>query len=144
MYASKEACHQCLNKCAASKEHKTVSFGLDTKVVPVRMYGGSHDLLQAIPGDMTINPNNHTLDRRNKPKRKSQLRIRSDTALLKARMCLSEHPFGTVKWHHDARNLLCRGKVKASGELALSFLAYNLKRALNLVGPGVLIEAMNG
>ncbi len=39
VYASKEACRQCQNRCTRSKEHKTVSFGPDTKIVPVRMYG---------------------------------------------------------------------------------------------------------
>jgi len=37
---------------------------------------------------------------------------------------------------------LCKGKKKAAGELGLSFLVYNLKRALNLVGAKTLIAAM--
>jgi hypothetical protein len=53
-----------------------------------------------------------------------------------------EHPFGTVKWHHDARYLLCRGMEKATGELGLSFLVNNLKRAINLVGVPDLVKAM--
>lgn len=54
----------------------------------------------------------------------------------------AEHPFGTVKWHHDARYLLCRGLEEATGELGLSFLAYNLKRAINLVGVPALVAAL--
>ena len=57
-------------------------------------------------------------------------------------MCLSEHPFGTVKWYHGAHLLLCRGKEKAAAVLGLSFLAYNLRRAINLVGVKALIAAM--
>lgn len=57
-------------------------------------------------------------------------------------MCLSEHPFGTVKWYLGAHYLLCKGKEKATEELGLGFLAYNLKRAINLVGTRALIEAM--
>jgi transposase len=144
IYASKEACHQCVNRCTASKQHKTVSFAPDTQIVPVRLYGHFRTPPQAIPEGMKANPDNHTLDRSDKPKLKVQLRIRSDSALIKARMCLSEHPFGTVKWTHDARYLLCRGKKKATAELGLSFLVYNMKRALNMVGPGMLIAAMNG
>jgi len=56
-------------------------------------------------------------------------------------MCLVEHPFGTVKWYHGAHYLLCRGKEKTSGELGLSFLAYNLRRAISLVGVAKLIAA---
>jgi len=57
-------------------------------------------------------------------------------------MCLSEHPFGTVKWYHGAHYLLCRGKEKAAAELGLSFLAYNLTRAINMIGVQALIAAM--
>jgi len=47
-----------------------------------------------------------------------------------------------VKWYHDAHYLLCKGKEKATAELGLSFLAYNIKRAINMVGVKRLIEAM--
>lgn len=57
-------------------------------------------------------------------------------------MCLSEHPFGTVKWYRGAHYLLCKGKTKAAAELGLSFLAYNLTRAINIVGVRSLIAAM--
>jgi hypothetical protein len=57
-------------------------------------------------------------------------------------MCLSEHPFGTVKWYGGAHYLLCKGREKATGELGLSFLAYNLRRAINLVGIEAIVAAM--
>ena len=57
-------------------------------------------------------------------------------------MCLSEHPFGTVKWYRGAHYLLCKGKTKAAAELGLSFLAYNLTRAINIAGVRSLIAAM--
>lgn len=142
IYANKAACHQCVNKCTASKARKEVSFGPDTTVVPVKMYGSPNRPLQQIPPDAKIHPNCHVLDRQNKPKKKVQIRIRSDTDMIKLRMCLAEHPFGTLKWHHDARYVLCKGKKKASGELGLSFLVYNLKRALSIAGPLKLIAAM--
>jgi len=47
-------------------------------------------------------------------------------------MCLSEHSFGTVKWFHGAHYLLCKGK-KASVGMGL-FVAYNMIRAINIVG----------
>ena len=50
----------------------------------------------------------------------------------------------TLKWYHGAHYLLCRGKEKATAELGLSFLAYNMKRAISLVGTKKLIEAMQG
>jgi transposase len=57
-------------------------------------------------------------------------------------MCLSELRFGTVKWYHGAYYLLCKDKEKAAAELGLSFLAYNMKRAINIVGVKRLIAAM--
>lgn len=58
------------------------------------------------------------------------------------RMCLSEHPFGTVKWYHGAHCLLCKGKSKATAEMRLSFLAYNMIRAINMIGVKKIIEAI--
>lgn len=57
-------------------------------------------------------------------------------------MCLSEHPFGTVKWYRGAHYLLCKGKTKAASELGLSFLAYNMTRPVNIVGAWALSAAM--
>ena len=144
IYGSREACRECPNKCTPGMTFKTVSFGPNTRVVPVRMYGSSQNPPQPIPLDLPASEYYHTLNRQDLAKKKVQLRIRSDVAILKKRMCLSEHPFGTVKWHHDARYMLCRGIEKATGELGLSFLVYNLKRAINLVGVPALVAGMRG
>ncbi len=50
-----------------------------------------------------------------------------------------EHPFGTIKWYDGVHYFLCRGKEKVSAEIALSFLTYNLRRAMNIMGAGVLV-----
>ena len=143
IYANKDACRQCSNKCTASKSHKTVSFGPETKYVPVRMYGSIRCELTPIPENIPINPFNHTFDRKDyTPAKKVVLRIKEDIPKIKERMCLSEHPFGTVKWYHGAHYLLCKGKEKATAELGLGFLAYNLRRAIKMVGVKRLIEAM--
>jgi transposase len=144
VYANKDACRQCPNRCTGSSSHKTVSFGPNTRFVPVRMYGSIKYALTRIPVDIPPNPYNHTLDRTDySPPKKVVLRIKEDIHKLKERMCLSEHPFGTVKWHHGAHYLLCRGKEKAGAEPGLSFLAYNMTRAINMVGVKALIEAIN-
>lgn len=142
IYANKDACRQCPNRCTDSKTYKSVSFGPVTRFVPVRVYGNIKQKLNPIPDNIPLNPFNHTLDRKDHEKTKVILRIKKDIHKLKERMCLSEHPFGTVKWYHGAHYLLCKGKEKATAELGLSFLAYNMKRAINLVGTKKLIEAM--
>ena len=145
VYASKEACRQCQNRCISSGNHKTVSFGPDTNCVPVRMYGRPGQKLNRIPEGAKISSYNHTLDRKDYAKTKQViLRIKDAPDKIHERMCLSEHPFGTVKWYDGAHYLLCKGKEKAAAELGLSFLAYNLKRAINMVGTKALVAAMQG
>ncbi len=139
IYANKNACRQCQNRCTGSGKGKTVSFGPEVKAVPVRMYGKSGIKLNQLPEGIVFYNSFH---RKDKSPRQVILRIKPDPAKLKERMCLSEHPFGTVKWYHGAHYLLCKGKLKATAELGLSFLAYNLRRAINLVGIKALIEAM--
>jgi len=94
------------------------------------------------PENISINPFNHTLVRKDFVAKKVVIRIKEDIDKIKERMCLSEHTFGTIKWYHGANYLLCKDKEKASAELELSFLAYNLKRAINIVGIEKLIAAM--
>jgi transposase len=141
IYASKEACRQCPNRCTSSKSFKTVSFGPGTKYVPVRLYGSPGKKLNPLPKDVVLY---NSFGRKNKPKRQVLLRIKDAPDKIHERMCLSEHPFGTVKWYDGAHYLLCKGKEKAAAELGLSFLAYNLKRAINMVGTKALIAAMQG
>jgi Transposase DDE domain len=53
-----------------------------------------------------------------------------------------EHPFGTIKqWMYQGAFLM-RGLEKVRGEFSLTALAYNLRRALNLVGFAELMAAV--
>ncbi len=141
-YACKDACRQCPNRCTSSTSHKKVSFSQGTKYVPVKMYGSIRHKLNNIPQGEAPNPGNHALFRKDHPEKKVVIHIKADKEKLKQRMCLSEHPFGTVKWYHGAHYLLCRGKEKAAAELGLSFLAYNLTRVINMIGVKALIAVM--
>lgn len=71
-----------------------------------------------------------------------QIYITPDPAIIKQRKALVEHPFGTIKRTMDAGYLLTKGKPKVTGEFSLVFLAYNLKRVINIIGVKKLIEAM--
>jgi transposase len=70
-----------------------------------------------------------------------QVRIRGDRSIVKERKSIVEHPFGTIKRAMDAGYCLCKGKKKASGEFALVFLAYNMKRVINILGTKTLLKA---
>ena len=63
--------------------------------------------------------------------------------ILKLRKQLVEHPFGTLKFWTDQRHFLMKGLEKVKGEFSLSTLAYDIKRALNIVGVKGLIGALN-
>lgn len=139
-YQNRSACRKCTNRCTSSKNYKVVKFGPDTKYVPVLMYGSSFRSLQMYPASET--PYNAFVLLKKQAKKKVILHIRDDTPTQKLRLCLSEHPFGTVKWYHGAHYLLCKGIEKTTAELGLSFLAYNMRRAINMVGVKKLIEAM--
>lgn len=71
-----------------------------------------------------------------------QVHIKPEKEIYKQRKSLSEHPFGTIKRFMDAGYCLLKGKQRVSGEFSLVFLAYNLKRAINILGCRKLIEKM--
>jgi transposase len=72
----------------------------------------------------------------------SQVRVKANNSLVRLRKTIVEHPFGTIKRYMDASYLLTRGLKQVRGELALSFLAYNIRRAINLIGVKGLLTAL--
>jgi len=58
-------------------------------------------------------------------------------------MELSEHPFGVVKRIWGLGQFLCRGEEMVTGEIALAFMAFNLRRAVNILGVKKLVEAIS-
>jgi transposase len=61
-------------------------------------------------------------------------RIEADPGLMRQRRCAAEHPFGTIKRMTAGGRFLTRGLAKVRAEAALSVLAYNILRAMNLIG----------
>jgi transposase len=53
-----------------------------------------------------------------------------------------EHPFGTIKSWMGATHFLTKTLERVSTEMSLHVLAYNMKRAMQLLGPQRLIEAI--
>jgi transposase len=71
-----------------------------------------------------------------------QIKIRADKDIVGQRKCIAEHPFGTVKRALDIGYLLLKGKVKVTGEMSLAYLAFNMKRAINILGTERLLHAI--
>lgn len=57
---------------------------------------------------------------------------------LALRKRLVEHPFGTMKRAFNQGYLLLKGLKKVNGEIGFTMLAYNLRRVLNILGPGFM------
>lgn len=60
----------------------------------------------------------------------------------KLRQMIVEHPFGTIKHVWDAGYYLTRGVDSVSAETALSYLAYNFKRAINILGVKEMVRRL--
>jgi len=73
-----------------------------------------------------------------------QITYSADKTLLRKRKEIVEHPFGTIKRHMDSSYCLMKGIAKVSGEFALSFCAYNLKRAINILGAAKMLQVIRG
>ncbi len=54
----------------------------------------------------------------------------------------AEHPFGTMKCWMGATHFLTKKLPKVATEMALTVLAYNMKRAMTIMGVAGLLEAM--
>jgi len=70
-------------------------------------------------------------------------RVLNNKDLYKKRKEIVEHPFGTIKrqWGYDYT--LLKGFAKVTGEFALIFSAYNLRRAITELGVNAIKEAIN-
>jgi hypothetical protein len=69
-------------------------------------------------------------------------RVKGNRQKVRMRQWLSEHPFGTIKRGFNQGYLLLKGLSKVRGEMGLTFLAYNIKRAINILGVEALIAAV--
>jgi transposase len=61
-------------------------------------------------------------------------RVVANPGLMQIRRCTAEHPFGTIKRMTAGGRFLTRGLQKVRAEAALSVLAYNILRAVNMIG----------
>ena len=53
-----------------------------------------------------------------------------------------EHPFGTLEMRMGSTHFLMKRMKNVATEMALSVLAYNLTRVMNIMGVDALIAAM--
>jgi hypothetical protein len=73
---------------------------------------------------------------------KMQGRLDADPEAMQMRRQTVEHPLGTIKAWMGATHFLCRRLPRVSAQMSLQVMAYNLKRAMKIMGTGPLIEAL--
>ena len=71
-----------------------------------------------------------------------QRRLDENPQAMRQRRETVEHPFGTLKARMGATHFLMKRLKNVQTEMALSVLAYNLTRVINIIGTGPLIRAM--
>ena len=69
-------------------------------------------------------------------------RVQENSEKVKLRKQLAEHPFGTIKHLWDQGNFLTRKLPNVRAEMALTILAYNIKRVSKILGVSRMIEAL--
>src|SRR3989449_4220723 len=71
-----------------------------------------------------------------------QQRLDQDPQAMRRRRETVEHPFGTLKMRMGATHFLMKTLPKVASEMALSVLAYNLTRVMNIVGTRAVLAAI--
>ena len=136
-YANKNACKHCpnRNKCYKGKgEWKEIDFSKDQLVKPCKGW---------LEAEGKKPEETKTGEKWHYEKRKVvKFILKPDKEKMNQRMCLSEHPFGTIKRAMGSTYFLLRGIRKVAGEFALFCLGYNLERAKNLLGFQKMMELM--
>jgi len=115
-FTSRSACKKCEDKCTASA-FKQVDLKDGQTVLIIK---------------------------KTRTAKKVKIKLTPDKKKIRIRKCVVEHPFGTTKQWCDGRYTLLTGKEKVTADMALLFLQYNIKRAINMVGTQELIKKMRG
>lgn len=69
-------------------------------------------------------------------------RTDANPLMMRRRSGMVEHPFGTLKRRMDGGRFLLRGLQKVKAEISLAATAYNLTRAINVLGTRRLCQAL--
>jgi transposase len=113
-FVNSKSCAACTQKCTSEKRK---TFELAMK-----------------PGEFSKSYNDKELHVR-------QITYCCDSKIVKKRKSIVEHPFGTIKRNFSADYCLTKGLESVKCEFSLSFLALNMKRAINILGAMELIHA---
>jgi transposase len=130
--------------CPAGKK-LTYRFATNEKGRAIYYYRASECKSCPLKARCTRNKENRTITRAafEEVQERMAERVARNPQLMRRRKAIIEHCFGTIKRSFGYDYFLCRGKRAVSTEVNLTVLAYNLKRACNLVGVQNLIAAVS-
>jgi transposase len=129
--------------CPGNQE-LTHRFSTFEKERELRYYRASGCRSCALKPQCTRNKANRTITREENEALMEAMaqRVKADRGIMKLRKAIVEHPFGTIKRTMNAGYFLCKRLAGVGAEMSLTVLAYNLKRALNIVNFAGLIKAV--
>lgn len=114
-YYNKSACANCTKKCTTS----------------------TYDVI-----DIVMKKSEFSKEFDVKNLKLKQIHYVPDKQLLKRRKSIAEHPFGIVKRCLGADYLLMKRFSAVTAEMALAYLAFNMKRVINIIGIDKLMEGI--
>ncbi len=137
-YANRQACKGCpyRDKCVNGKGNtnwKETDFGKDSLEKKARWWKPEEAEKPEEETEKPVGKKNWKKAKYHFEKKKVvRFKLRPDREKMNQRMCISEHPFGTIKRAMGAACFLLKGKQKVGGEFALMAMGYNLSRACNM------------
>ena len=139
-YDARENCYLC-----PAGQKLTYRFATNEKGRAIYYYRASGCKSCPLKAKCTRNKENRTITRlaAEEVQEKMAERVAANPQIMRRRKAIIEHCFGTIKRSLGYDYFLCRGKRHVTTEVNLTVLAYNLKRACNLVGVKNLIAAVS-
>jgi transposase len=138
-YDARKNCYIC-----PAGQKLTYRFATNEKGRAIYYYRASGCKNCPLKAKCTRNKENRTITRlaAEEVQEKMAERVARNPKIMRRRKAIIEHCFGTIKRSLGYDYFLCRGMSHVATEVNLTVLAYNLKRACNLVGVKNLIAAV--
>jgi transposase len=139
-YDARENCYIC-----PAGQKLTYRFATNEKGRAIYYYRASGCKSCPLKAKCTRNKENRTITRLASEEVQERMaeRVAANPQIMRRRKAIIEHCFGTIKRSLGYDYFLCRGLRNVATEINLTVLAYNLKRACNLVGVKNLIAALS-
>lgn len=143
-YANKTACRHCKfrNKCFTGKgEWKEIDFNKDTLEKPNKTWlaeNGTSETQTTEKSEQKATPKKGHFEVR----KVVEFILHPKRELMNKRLCISEHPFGTIKRTMNGGYFLLKGMENVTGEFALLGTGYNMRVVYNLLGFQRLMQLM--